>query len=234
MLDAILNLSRFHREHEKFYAQAPLRQAIALQEASKTLKTLAERWSSVDPDLAPVANRYAGCDDLNEPAAIQHDGVLFMEGEGEPAELVRAKRDLAILAEDFASTGDWLATAMEASWETVRALVPIAPLAPVLGERHRIVANDWQAAGLSALVARLVLRALQLLEPVDFAPGRVREDLAGPRVFAGYLYSASELLDRAADLAAQSAELVHDNERRWRVFRERVASVAGAPAPSSV
>ncbi len=33
---------------------------------------------------------------------------------------------------------------------------------------------------------------------------------------------ASELLDRASDLLAESATLVHDNERRWRVFGERV------------
>jgi len=56
----------------------------------------------------------------------------------------------------------------------------------------------------------------------------VRADLAGQRSLPPYLYSASELLDRAADLAAESATLVHDNERRWRVFRERVESITGA------
>jgi hypothetical protein len=29
------------------------------------------------------------------------------------------------------------------------------------------------------------------------------------------------LVDRAVDLTTPSAALVHDNERRWRVFRER-------------
>lgn len=32
----------------------------------------------------------------------------------------------------------------------------------------------------------------------------------------------SELVDRAADLIAESAGLVHENERRWRIFGERV------------
>jgi hypothetical protein len=53
----------------------------------------------------------------------------------------------------------------------------------------------------------------------------VRADLAGARVDPAYLYSASELLDRAADLMAESAGLVHENERRWRIFGERVSAL---------
>ena len=88
-LEAILNLSRYHREHEKFYARAPLERAIDLQRAARTLTTLADRWSEAAPGQAATAGaRFAGCEDLNEPAAIQADGVLFMEGEGEPAELL--------------------------------------------------------------------------------------------------------------------------------------------------
>jgi hypothetical protein len=226
-LEAILNLSRFHREHEKFYAQSPLEGAIDLQRASRTLKTLADRWSEVDPAGPTGAARFAGCEDLNEPAANQSDGVLFMEGEGEPAELGRLKRDLATLAGDHESTGAWLAEAMRASWEAAVGLRHPG-LADLLGERHRIIANDWQAAGLSTLIGRLVRRAVDLLAPLDLSPAGVRADLAGPRRLPGYLYSASELLDRAADLAAESAGLVHDNERRWRVFRARVAAILAA------
>ena len=35
-----------------------------------------------------------------------------MEGEGEPAELRHLKRDLATVADDFATTGEWLAAAV--------------------------------------------------------------------------------------------------------------------------
>ena len=91
-LIAILNLSRYHREHEKFYARSPLERAIDLQRAARTLTTLADRWSEVAPTGAPPTGvPFAGCEDLNEPAAIQSDGVLFMEGEGEPVELVEAE-----------------------------------------------------------------------------------------------------------------------------------------------
>lgn len=83
MLEAVLNLSRFHREHEKkFYSQAPLEQAIGLQRASRTLKTLAGRWQEVGPTEHAVPNPFAGAEDLNEVAAIQADGVLFIGGGG--------------------------------------------------------------------------------------------------------------------------------------------------------
>ena len=95
-------------------------------------------------------------------------------------------------------------------------------MADLLGERHRIIANDWQSAGLQTLASRLVRRGLDLLKPIDFSPEALREDLAGPRQNVAYLHSASELFDRAADVMAQSASLVHDNDRRWRVFGERV------------
>lgn len=225
LLETVLNLSRYHREHEKFYGRAPLESAIALQRASQTLKTLADRWSGAEPATSPVPNPYAGCEDLNEPAAIQQDGVLFMEGEGKPAEIRRLERDLTALADDFAATGEWLSQAMEASWGTVHGLLAFPDLAGVLGERHRIIANDWQNAAVATLVSRLVRRGLEMLDCVDFTPAAVRADLDDERVFSAYLYSAAELLDRAADLVAESAMLVHDNERRWRVFRQVVSDL---------
>jgi hypothetical protein len=229
-LDVVLNLSRYHREHEKYYAQAPLQTAVKLHDASKVLKTLADRWAEVEPLDGQPRGRYVACEDLNEKAAIQSHGVLFMEEEGEPGELTTLKRDLGLIARDQASAGEWLDQAMTSSWETARALLPIRPLADVHGERHRIIANDWQAASLITLVGRLVSRAVELLEQLDFTPAAVREDLRGQRSYVGYLYSASELIDRAADLASEFAVLVHDNERRWRVFRARVATVVDTPS----
>jgi hypothetical protein len=78
---------------------------------------------------------------------------------------------------------------------------------------------------MSLLAARLLLRAVDLLERVDFTPKALREDLGGARHVPGYLYSAAELVDRAADLLSDSAGLVHDNERRWRVFHQRVEAL---------
>ena len=225
-LDAVLNLSKYHREHEKFYAQVPLEQALTLQRAARILQTFADRWERVDPRPAIRGSPYAGSEDLNEAATIQHTGVLFMEGEGEPAEIAQLKGELASLADGFERTGGWLAEAMQASWGAAEPLLDIPPLADVLGERHRIIANDWQAANLSTLIAQILRRSVQILRKVDFTPASIRADLAGPRWDPRYLHSAAELLDHAADLAAESAALVHNNERRWRVFRRAVEALA--------
>ena len=223
----IANLSEFHREHEKFYAQRPLRQALDLEAASRTLKALADRWSSVSPEERPVGSPFAGARDLNAPGLTAEAGVLFMEGEGEPTEIKQLRRDLELLAVDWEAGGAWLSAAMEKSWAVAGALVEYPELADLLGERHRIIANDWQAAADQSLVSRLLRRSLEIIGRVDFSPAALRDDLGKERQSAAYLYSASELIDRAADLA-ESASRVHDNERRWRVFSERVRELTSS------
>ncbi|MFJ5806594.1 hypothetical protein [Streptomyces sp. NPDC093093] len=222
LLQVIDNLARFHREHEKYYSQAPLRQAAELQARSRALKSLADWWSDVEASeqTSPIA--FAGTEDLNAPGLVAESGILFMEGEDEPAELRKMKREIGMLAEDAEQAGAWLAQAMEQAWEIAGRLAAYPALADLLGERNRIIANDWQSAGLQTLVARLLRRALDLLARVDFSPAALRADLRGGRKAPAYLYSASELFDRAADLMAESAMLVHENERRWRMFRARI------------
>lgn len=221
-LEVISNLSDYHREHEKFYGQAPLKTAVEIQEASKTLKTLADRWVSLKQTEKGEGSPYMGCEDLNEKATIQHDGLLFMEGEGEPTEISQLKRGMKNVSDDFEKAGAWLSKAMENSWEAAVNLMKIPTLEDVLGERHRIIVNDWQAAHLSTLVAKLLDRALLILNLIDFSPKAIREDLSARKRYPDLLYSASELLDRGADLSGEFAMLVHDNERRWRVFRQKV------------
>ena len=75
-----------------------------------------------------------------------------------------------------------------------------------------------------AIAPQLLRRALEIVDRIDFSPAAVRADLAGERADAPLLYAASELVDRAADLVVESATLVHDNERRWRVFSATVAA----------
>jgi hypothetical protein len=228
LLEMIGNLSQFHREHEKFYAQAPLRQAVEIEAASRVMKALADRWSSVSPADSQTMSPFAGAPDLNPPGLTAESGVLFMEGEGEPAEIKQLRRDLDTLSGDMEAGGRWLSEAMEKSWAVAGSLAEYPELADLLGERHRIIANDWQAANEQALIARLLRRALEIIARVDFSPAALRGDLSGDRKTPDYLYSASELLDRAADLAVHSASLVHDNERRWRGFSQRVRELMEA------
>ncbi len=228
LLHAILNLTKFHREHEKFYASSPRELAVVLQRHARTLQALADRWSVTPPSSRSVLSPYEGTEDLNSQAALQLDGVLFMEGEGRPPEITHLIRDLRAAAADQRGIGAWLGEAMQASWDMAATLAGIGGLAGVLGERHRIIANDWQAAGMTVLLGRILDRAADILELVDFTPQALRADLAGEKLSPGRLYSAAELISHAADLCCDSAGLVHDNERRWRVFRQQVSEVLSA------
>ena len=232
LLEAIVNLSRFHREHEKFYASAPREQAVQLQRHARALLALADQWSDAPPQSRTVLSPFEGAPDLNASVATQLDGVLFMEGEGEPAEVAHLKRDLKTVAADAAEIGAWLTSAMESSWAMAGSLLEFDGLADLLGERHRIIANDWQAAALSVLAGKIVGRAVDLLGHVDFTPPALRADMAGDRVSPRRLYSAAEMLNHAADLYSQSAGLDNDNERRWRVFRSRVLELLASQAPT--
>jgi hypothetical protein len=225
LLETVQNLSHYHREHEKYYSEAPLQDALALQRTSRTLKALAERWTTAVPADSPAPSPFPGAPDLNDARAIEASGVLFMESGEPPQEVERIVRDLAGSAADYEQSGAWLASAMEGAWGAAEALLGYPELADFLGERHHIIANDWLNASSAGLISRHLTRAVAVLDRVDFSAAALRADLAGPRHAPGYLYSAAELVDRAADFAAQSAILVHENERRWRVFAQRVETL---------
>jgi hypothetical protein len=228
LLAAILNLAAFHRDHEEFYASAPREQAVAMQRHARTLLALADRWSATAPAAPEPFSPFEGAEDLNAPVATQLDGVLFMEGEGEPAEVARIRREIRAVAEETLATGEWLNAAMQASWDVAASIVEIPDLAGTLGDRHRIITNDWQAATMCALAGRVLARALDILDRVDFSPAALRADLAADATAPRFLYSAAELVARAADLLSDSAGLVLDNEPRWRRFRARVEELTGA------
>ncbi len=230
LLRAMSNLTYFHHEHEKFYGAAPRETAVVLQRHARTIQSLAAGWSNATPQPRDVLSPYEGAEDLNTETAIQLDGVLFLEGEGEPAEITRIKRELRDLAADADQTGTWLAEAMQSSWAMAATVVEIDGLADLLGERHRIIANDWQAANLNRLCSRILERAGDMLDHIDFTPKALRADLEGQRVAPARLYSAAELIDHAADLYCESTALVHDNERRWRIFHTRVEELLAAMA----
>jgi hypothetical protein len=224
LLAVAANLSRYHREHEKYYAEAPLADAIALQRTARTLMALAERWTATEP-AATAASPFAGTPDLNDDRAIETSGVLFMEGADEPAEITRIKSELQITAASSEQSGSWLASAMEASWAMAEALLSYPQLADLLAERHKIIGGNWQNAATAQLIARYLRRAAAVMERVDFSPAALRKDLAGPRTSPDYLYAAAEMINHAADLAAGSSVITHENERRWRIFHDRIEQI---------
>ncbi|MGZ4435631.1 MAG: hypothetical protein ACXVW7_18710 [Trebonia sp.] len=228
LLEAALNLARFHKEHERYYASSPLETALRLQRHARTLQALADRWSTATPSVSHAVSPFEGAEDLNSEAATALDGVLFMEGEGRPAEISGMIRELRADADSFTAAGEWLANAMQASWSMAAAMLQLDGLADVMGERHRIISNDGLAAHMQSLIGQLLTRAAEMLDRVDLTPPGLRADLAGARVAPHRLYAAAEVISRAADLCCESAELVHDNERRWRVSRERTEQVVRA------
>ena len=175
LLAVARNLSQYHREHEKYYSEAPLTDAISLQRTARTLIALAERWTSVEPATAPAPSPFAGTPDLNDDRAIETSGVLFMEGGGEPAEITRIKSELQTMAASSEQTGSWLAAAMEASWAMAEALLSYPQLADLLAERHKIIGNNWQNASTAQLIARYLRRAVSIMERVDFSPSRAAQ-----------------------------------------------------------
>jgi hypothetical protein len=224
LLAVAANLSHYHREHEKYYSEAPLTEAIALQRAARTLIALAERWTAAEPAV-PAPSPFAGTPDLNDDRAIETSGVLFMEGAGEPTEITRIKSELQTVAASSEQSGSWLAAAMEASWAMAEALLGYPQLADLLAERHKIIGNNWQNASTAQLIARYLRRVGSILEQVDFSPAGLRKDLASRRSAPAYLFSAAELINHAADLSAASSVLTHENERRWRIFHERIEQI---------
>ncbi|HEX9063531.1 MAG TPA: hypothetical protein VF843_00390 [Streptosporangiaceae bacterium] len=225
LLAIAANLSRYHREHEKFYAEAPLSDAIALQRAARSLLALAERWSAAAPDAEPAPSPYAGAPDLNDERAIETSGVLFMEGAGEPAEITRIKSDLQTMAASSEQSGAWLASAMSASWDMAEALLDYPRLADLLAERHKIIGGNWQNAATAQLAGRALRRAVAIMERVDFSPAGLRANLSAARTAPAYLFAAAELVNYAADLSATSSVRTHENERRWRIFHDRVEEI---------
>ena len=236
--ETIRNLARSHREHELFYSRAPLEVAVRLQAWSRVLKALGLRWRSLQPGRlmdGPAAEglrRYAGCTDLNDETAVETLGILFMEGEGEPAELAKLKRDLSGLAEEHEQGGAWLGEAMDRSWAAASQLTGVRPLADVLGDRHRIIINNWRMASASELIARLLRRAVELMEATELTPRAIRADLAAAAVTPGHLLAVAELLDTASELSTEAGLRVLDSEPRWRRFSDRLATLEDTGAGS--
>ena len=78
---------------------------------------------------------------------------------------------------------------------------------------------------MSALAGRILQRAADMLDRIDFTPAALRRDLESARVAPRLLHSVSELIAHAADLLSDSAGLVHDNEpRRFRAAVQAVVS----------
>lgn len=225
------SIATYHREHERYYTAHSLAQAAELSREANKLKVVADVWLSDQPaapapraDFADPRYRAAGCDDLNALRAIASIGILFMEGEGEPAEIRGLKARLRGMSMAMVASGQWLADKMEAAWERERVL-----LSPELIEaawpRFQTIITNWQGCRTTALVGRLLALATDRLDRIDFSPAAVRSH----RQRCGRdLRTAGWIIDLAARLLAQSGSALATNDLHWTEYRAVLDRFAGA------
>ena len=234
LLHTVENLADFHREYERFYAGAPDSRAGELQRHVGALHALADRWAHPRPLQVTVLHR-PDAEGSDDGSPVEIEGLFLPVGEGDAPELQRVAQDLRRLGAEWLATGQWMSDAMAAAWAAATALVEIGALVDLLADRHRIIANDWQAAATTTVAGHLLDRAAEILDRTDLTPAGVRAGLADGAQGPSLLYAAADLVTRAGELLVESTALVSDNEQRWRSFHDRVAGLLAeqpaVPAP---
>ncbi|QKG22359.1 hypothetical protein [Actinomadura verrucosospora] len=213
----MLQVARAHREHERFHSLAKLEEAAALRRDSNVLKMLADHWSDAGAMRAgPADPRHGavGCPDLNGPAVVTATGVLFMEGESEPAELTAMKARLGEAGTRYRRLSRWLAQEMEAEWPRLAVLTTPRHIAAARA-RFMALTRTTAAGDAYGLAAHLLTTAAAALRDQDLTPAGVR---AGPATAAAMLRNASWLVDTAAGVIAEAAARLGASDPDWTAF----------------
>jgi len=234
-LAGMFAVAQYHREHERFHSMNGLQQAADLRRDSNALKVLANRWSQAAEagpstiDYSDPRFRAAGCEDLNDKAAIATTGILFMEGEAEPAELLQLKAKLSGMADGLAQASFWLSEKMDAGWERESVLLT-ADMASAARPRLVALEHTTLAALKMGVVARLLKAAVAALSAHELVPASIRKDPIGA---AQLFLTASWLLDEAASLLADQANDMARSDPEWTEYmaelQGRMAGEASAP-----
>ncbi|HEV8439580.1 MAG TPA: hypothetical protein VGT40_15940 [Methylomirabilota bacterium] len=222
-LDVLDNIARFHREHERFYTMTQMAAAADLSREANKLKIVADVWledrspaAEAQVDFSDPRYQAAGCTDLNALRAIAAIGVLFMEGQGEPAEIRGLKAKLRGMGVAMQASGQWLAEKMDAAWERESVLFT-AELVDAAWPRFQTIVTNWRGSRSTMLAGKLMLLAVECLERIDFTPAAIRADRQrGGR----YLRTAGWILDKAAQVLATSGADLADNDIHWTDYRE--------------
>jgi len=225
--DAMNNIATYHREHERFYTVYKLEQAVELAQDSNRLKILADVWLSDEvkapnygsTDFNDPAFKPAGCDDLNAISSIASIGILFMEGQGEPAEIRVLKAKLAARSAGSIQSGQWLADMMVAAWSRESVLIADDTVDAVL-PRYQAIATNWTGANETIVIGRLLALANEYLGKIDFKPAAIR---ANRKLYGNHLLTAARILEMAMRLQAKSGVDLSGNDACWTEYRARIA-----------
>lgn len=96
------------------------------------------------------------------------------------------------------------------------------------GEQHQPGASSDGLLAVAANLSRYHREHEKYYSEVPLADAALRDDLASARTAPAYLYSAAELISHAAGLSAANSVITHDNERRWRIFHQRIEQISSA------
>ena len=203
----------------------PLDGASKIHALSGSLAVLAEHWAGAHADAKTWNHLLPRCIDVEQAGPQAESDVLRLRATAMCAEIQRIRLRTRSLVEDFQKIGEWLARAAGSTWDAGKTVRRALSLASTLGESHRVIAKDWLAADMNSLVAWLLRRALKLLDRIEMSAEAIVADLVDARVYGDILQSAAEILDHAAAIANESELFVQDFDRRWRSFRDRIATV---------
>jgi hypothetical protein len=225
---ALDNIATYHREHERYYTVYKYERAAELAREANKLKVVADIWLAGRPaphypetDFGQPAFRPAGCDDLNALSAIASIGILFMEGQGEPAEIRMLKAKLGALGDGSVRAGEWLAGMMAAAWPRESVLLD-DKFANAARPRYRTIATNWIGSLETILLGRLLVLAVNQLTTIDFTPRALR---AAPKQAGEKLVLAARIIEQAARLEATAGVELSGNDQCWTDYRARLRSL---------
>lgn len=231
-LSVLRNIATYHREHERYYTVYKMQEAATLAQEANRLKVVADVWlghgkplDQPGVDFTDPRYRAAGCNDLNALSAIPSIGVLFMEGEGEPAELRVMKAKLDAQGTGMAAAGEWLADKMLAAWARESAALFAPGLIDGARARFQVIVTNWRGSRETLLAGQLLTVAVKWLEQLDFTPEKLRAD----RLNAGSrLRDAAWTIDLAAQVIGRSAVDLAGNDPCWTHYRDRVDAMSSS------
>lgn len=205
-------------------AHWPLNCVARIQNSSYALRVVSERlaWAGSLP-IAALSNQ-TGCIDVAASASDPLNEGVLLRVAALSAEIQTHKLALRTLADDLTKVSGWLARASGSSWDAAKAVRQKLGLAGVLGDDQRVIAKDWLAADMNALLGTLLRRAVAVLDRVDLSPAAIRVDVAGQRSYTLLVQLAAEMLERAAALATQSALFMEDFDKRWYLLRQQIST----------
>jgi hypothetical protein len=223
------NIATYHREHERYHTVYKYERAVELAREANKLKVIADIWTAATAapnysgtDFNQPAFRPAGCDDLNALSAIASIGILFMEGQGEPAEIRLLKAKLGAMGGGSVQAGEWLAGMMAAAWSRESVLLN-EKFVNAARPRYRTIATNWIGALETMLLGRLLVLAVTHLTAIDFIPRAIR---AAPRQAGEKLVLAARIIEQAARLEATSGVELSGNDECWTRYREQLRGLS--------